>query len=222
MAAVFALALAVPASAAGGEPQITDECGVGDHTAFEIVAPWNDLCSGQFSTLSAAGEPTVLAIALEVAGDAEQRTLSDYQVRWLSGACTYRIRSSDGPGELRQSPIVVAVPTTVYFSATCGESVPRPCELTDFATQCYDHPPTTHVALDPDVFVTEGSTLTWTLAFDGPLAPFAADHADGRRLTGLHASSHGPIGAGFSYCVSGFCGAVVADFARGDSYTIGT
>jgi hypothetical protein len=225
--AVLVLSLmAAPLGADEQDPAFTDHCGV-DAAALaenpytwpivDPTTPWTDLCAGYIASSGPAG----LAVTLEVAGDAEERPLSEYAFSWQVDGCRYGVRHSDGPGEHREHGVVVSIPPLSQFSVTCGEPVERPCELGELGTRCYDFPPTTIHTLDEDRFRTVGTTLTWTLDFDGELAPYAGAHAPGQRVTALRARAAGPFGlGGGSYCVGGLCFGLLNDFASAQEHVI--
>ena len=174
--------LGAPASAGTQEsPELSDTCGVGLHAAQEQVLPWLDLCAGWFESESASGVPEI-TVNLEVADLAANRTDSQYWGSWTAGGCDFTVIRSDGGAQLAPSD------AASILSVQCNTAREVPCETPwkELGFFCWeiDEPEQFDVS---DTFSESGNTLSWTLRFEGDLAPYASAHSDGSVLTATSA-----------------------------------
>ena len=200
LAIVMALVVGTPAAAGtGADPELKDPCGVGTHVAQEQVAPWLDLCGAWFSSPS----PGVLKVTVEVADLLQSRADSQYWVSWSAGGCAFTVQQMDGGTDLTPGDQVSRLVT----QCDPGHEVecPPPWKQLNYTCWETDEPP---VVLDvSDTHSESGNRLSWTLPFDGDLAPYAAHHSLGAVLRSPGAMTSVGVNAtpviGPGYCTRG-------------------
>ena len=214
------VAMALPSAAWAGtaeDPELTDPCGpaeeVGSDLHPEPAAPWTDVCSAWFETLTGESGPPALKVSLALAGDAAARpTSTSYYLSWRIGNCHYAVQQSDAgsiAGELRE------------LRYRCGPATqPAECNPPQPVIACSEATPAERIPLPAEAFAFDGNVLSVTLLFAEGLAHHAGDFTAGAVLERLYAQASGPLAAG-TYCVGSDCGSGGGDTASGGrAYTV--
>ena len=216
---VLAVTGMVPAGAAG-EPQVSDACGA-EGIAAEPTAgattPWTDICSAEVSTLpGGSGLKITATFAAEIPDD----RIGIYAVGWRVGDCAYRASHETGFGEHGANGVSITDAGGNWLRVRCGEGVQVACNVVG---TCTEWPSERHYGL-PDAVTISGSTLAFTIPFDGDLADVGASHPAGTQLTRLRVESSTKavlVATNPGFCYGTTCGSVGGDIAYGEGYTIG-
>lgn len=223
MATLAMLALAIvgaaPATAAA-EPQVVDGCGV-EGVAAEPTAgattPWTDICTGTFETLPGGAG---LKVTATFAGDIPDARSGLYAVGWRLGSCTYRASHENGMGQISAGGASVTDAGGNWLRVRCGEGVSTTCYV---VSTCTEWPSERHYGL-PDAVTVSGSTVSFTIPFDGDLAPVGAAHPVGTKLTNLRVEASTKavlVATNPGFCHGTTCGSAGGDYATGAGYTVG-
>lgn len=221
VAVVLGLVAAVmPTAAWAGSPEdpdLTDPCGPQEELGADLLpepaAPWTDVCSAWFETVSGDSGPPAVKVSLALAGDITERPApAAYYVSWRVNDCLYAVEHGDAgtlPGEIRE------------LRYRCGPAYePVPCDPPQPVMPCSEPTPVERIPLPDGVFSWEGNVLSVTLVFDHGLAGHAADYAPGSVLERLYGRASGPAAAGTA-CFGTDCGSLGADTASGGrAYTM--
>lgn len=108
----------------------------------------------------------------------ENRADSQYWVSWSSGGCSFTLQRMDGGAAIAPGDAV----SRLVAQCEPGREVecPPPFKQLDFTCWQTDEDP---VVIDVgDAYAQSGNRLSWTLQFDGDLAPYAAQHSAGAVL----------------------------------------
>lgn len=178
LAIVMALMVGTPAAAGTAQnPELEDTCGVGPHLVDEQVPPWLDLCGGWFQTTSAGTTPEI-KVNLKVADLLAQRPDSQYWVDWHAGGCGFTVQRMDGGAELAPGDAVSRL--LVQCKPAVEVECPPPLKQLGFFCFEIEDPLVFDVS---DSYAQSGNQMSWTLRFDGALAPYAEHHRDGAVLS---------------------------------------
>lgn len=223
---VVALALMAGPVSAGTQqaPEITDPCGVeslAPHPTDGATVPWTDICSGWFSTVDSPSGG--LKVTLAFAGTINDDRFGFYRALWRTSNCRYEVTHDVGLGTYRSNGVVVADPGGDWIHVRCGTPVEHACGPTPLSV-CTTYPDERSYRL-PEAATVNGNQLSWTLRFEGALAPLATDLQPGTTLTNGGATASTKVflaGVHPSYCFGTTCGGIGGDDAvRGKPYTIG-
>lgn len=218
LALLLAITGALPATAA--EPQVTDPCGptgLAAEPTAGATTPWTDICSAAFSTLAGGSG---LKITTTFAGDIPDDRIGLYAVGWRVGDCTYRATHEEGTGEVSSNGVIISDRGGDYLRVRCGTGVEEECNVIGTCTR---YPDERHYVL-VDAVTVEGSTVSFTISFEGDRAPVGAAHPAGTQLTNLLVESSTKVvaaGTHPSFCYGTTCGGLGGDIARGAGYTVG-
>ena len=214
------VAVALPSVAWAGtaeDPELTDPCGPAEEIGADLfpepAAPWTDVCSAWFETLTGETGPPALKVSLALAGDAAARpTPASYYLSWRVGDCHYAVQQSDPgtiTGEARELRYRCG---PAHQNVDCDP--PRP------VLTCSEATPVERIPLPAEAVTIDGNVVSVTLLFTDGLAHHAADFEAGVVLERLFAQANGPVAAG-TYCVGSDCGSGGGDTSGGGrSYTI--
>jgi hypothetical protein len=174
LALLLSTLLVAPAAAGtAADPELVDDCGLEANLEDGSVVPAEvDLCAGWLTT-SVDGDVTSLTASLLVDGDAEAASGGQYRVGWAVGECTYGLTRDEQADR-----------TT--FETSCGAPREVPCPL-PVDSGCTEPAEVVAVPLPATAFAEDGSTLTWTVRFDGALAGAADAHRPGTVLGSINA-----------------------------------
>lgn len=184
---VTALAtLAASPSPASFVPVATDPCAGGPDADNPTSPDWEDLCEVAFATVRAEeDEPVTLAVRLTAVGDLDGRPVQMvYDTEWAAGDCAISLFHRDDNVQGEEGEDVL--------TAVCGFE-DGPCEPVGVVNMCEDD--TARLTLEAPVPppAVDGTTLTWTVTFDGDLAPLAEVHEAGDELVpGRTRAAHAP------------------------------
>ena len=208
------LAATLPSVAWAGsadDPELTDACGVAEEAGSDLVpvppAPWTDICSAWFETLTGAGGPPAVKVSMELAGPVAQRPApSGYYLSWRVDGCLYMVEHADAgtsTGEIRE------------LRYRCGPAYQDvPCDPPWPLGTCSEALPVERVPLPAEAFTFDGNVVSVTLIFAEGLGHHSGDFSTGSALESLYARASGTMPAG-SYCVGSDCGATNGDTASG-------
>ncbi|HVM28561.1 MAG TPA: hypothetical protein VM433_12950 [Mycobacteriales bacterium] len=164
------------------EPEIADLCGLGAHTVDQQPLPWLDICGASFDVTRDGGVP-VLRVELEVAADLALRADSSYGVSWRSENCGFAVERHDG-GDGGLGSVAERRPVA-QLAVSCEPNRAVPCDpevLEDLGFFCVHIPPGQRFDVT-EGYAEDGNRLSWTVRFDGRLAPWAPVHEPGAVLT---------------------------------------
>lgn len=201
-------------------PEMSDECAGFVHAvagSTRVRHPSLDLCKGWFTAAAGPSGAPVLEVTLQANSGPAEGVGGLYMARWRSGDCTYAVTVDNA----------VNSPHPQAFSAGCGARPPVECG--QLALQCDDDSWHTY-PLPAGSVRWEGNQLQVTVSFDGALASFAGDHADGAVLSEPFAFSSATVGPayGYAFACSNHLGSDRCVEANGDwmygvrDYTVGT